>query len=253
MLNVFKKRKGFTLIELLVVIAIIAILAAILLPALGRARARAKQATCISNLKNIGLAFHMYALDWDYLPPAWGGPPPDTAAGSGDIGGNWVYLLANPYLGFTETGYDLWRDRLGAHATEPTVFTCPARSLLAGVTDLRPGARYEKNYSMNQYMAHRRLEAIVHPSRTLLAGDARDPSYHVTFWVYPWISFPEPVHAGGANLLFADGSVRWMKIGDIPGEVFYAHGYRPRIPGNPEAIVFWVGLGEDDPYPFLAP
>ena len=241
MLNVFKKRKGFTLIELLVVIAIIAILAAILLPALGRARARAKQATCISNLNNIGLAFHMYALDWDYLPPAWGGHWPDGVYdGTGDWDYNWVYLLANPYLGFTETGDDLWYDRLGEHATEPTVFTCPARSLLVGVQDLRPGARYEKNYSMNQYMAHRRLEAIVHPSRTLLAGDARHPFYHVTFWVYPHISFPVPVHAGGANLLFADGSVRWVREEDIPREVR----------DNPEAIVFWVGLGEDDPYPF---
>jgi prepilin-type N-terminal cleavage/methylation domain-containing protein len=55
------RKKGFTLIELLVVIAIIAILAAILLPALARARERGRQASCQSNLKQLGLALHMYA------------------------------------------------------------------------------------------------------------------------------------------------------------------------------------------------
>src|ERR1044072_7200814 len=77
-----RTRRGFTLIELLVVIAIIAILAAILFPVFAQAREKARQATCLSNLKQIGTGVVMYVQDYDEIYPLsqyfTGGP-----AGSG--------------------------------------------------------------------------------------------------------------------------------------------------------------------------
>ena len=66
---VMSKRNGFTLVELLVVIAIIAILMAILVPALRRARDQARAVVCRSNLRQIGLAANMYAEEWDMHVP----------------------------------------------------------------------------------------------------------------------------------------------------------------------------------------
>ncbi|MFA0737619.1 MAG: hypothetical protein LKKZDAJK_000711 [Candidatus Fervidibacter sp.] len=66
--------RGFTLIELLVVIAIIAILAAILFPVFSQAREKARQVTCVSNMKNIGMSLMQYVQDYDETFPAWRTP-----------------------------------------------------------------------------------------------------------------------------------------------------------------------------------
>src|SRR6266568_3508217 len=73
------RRTGFTLIELLVVIAIIAILAAILFPVFAQAREKARQTTCVSNLRQIGLGVNMYAQDYDEKMPPWTAKACDAA------------------------------------------------------------------------------------------------------------------------------------------------------------------------------
>lgn len=125
---------GFTLIELLVVIAIIAILAAILFPVFSRVKKKAYQTTCLSNLKQIGLAFQMYASDWeDLLPPgslgyfnwtySWntGDPPPPFLKDNLKA----TVAALYPYM----KNYDMWFCYLDVWQNEGTeVFGTPARA-----------------------------------------------------------------------------------------------------------------------------
>lgn len=108
------RQKGFTLIELLVVIAIIAILAAILFPVFGRARDNARRTSCLSNLKQMGLAFMQYAQDFDEVMPqtSWN---PGGSCGSVNNGcAFWWMDAVQPYVKSTQ------------------LFTCPARSKSIG-------------------------------------------------------------------------------------------------------------------------
>ena len=100
------RKSGFTLIELLVVIAIIAILAAMLLSALSRAREKARQAKCMSNLRQLHLAYMMYAEDYDGRSV----DNYDSAVGS------WVEFL-KPYLMVKSPG--------GGYGSQKDFFTVP--------------------------------------------------------------------------------------------------------------------------------
>jgi prepilin-type N-terminal cleavage/methylation domain-containing protein/prepilin-type processing-associated H-X9-DG protein len=138
------KRRGFTLIELLVVIAIIAILAAILFPVFAQARETARAAACLSNLKQVGLAVHMYAQDYDEEFPdgGYGGPrnwevnPDVNPAGQClDAGGGYAgRTIASvpgpqPFTG-CRYGFEFYRIlmhiQLGPYIKNSNVWYCPS-------------------------------------------------------------------------------------------------------------------------------
>jgi prepilin-type N-terminal cleavage/methylation domain-containing protein/prepilin-type processing-associated H-X9-DG protein len=112
-----RSQKGFTLIELLVVIAIIAILAAILFPVFAQARDKARQTTCVSNLKQLGTATLMYAQDYDGKFVPWYGP--DLAKNLG------------------------WAVSLEPYVKSDQVYVCPSDS------QTRPKGKKTRSYTMN--------------------------------------------------------------------------------------------------------
>lgn len=198
-------KKAFTLIELLIVIAIIALLAAILFPAFARARENARKISCLSNMKQMGLATMQYAQDYDESYPSvyWNG-----AAWSPTT--NYFYAAIYPYIKSTQ------------------VYICPSRKDTEGATFVMSSQAYRTTYVTNYFMSNADGYASAKPvtlamlpsvstyiglseTRTT-AGMMNDGFPHV--WKESDTSangqrqgFP---HFDGANYMFLDGHAKWL-------------------------------------------
>lgn len=181
-----RDREAFTLIELLVVIAILAVLAAILFPVFSRAREKGRQASCMSNLKQLGAALTMYTDDHD---------------GTYTRGQFWPFDDSHT-----------WIDAVGPYVKNRAVFVCPT------------GARDPYGYGYNiAYWGWGDLLDGMHGINDITpVHQSQVPQPAETIWVVDmgryWgcgleFGIEEPLrrHNGGANVLFVDGHVKWLQ------------------------------------------
>ncbi len=187
------RRFGFTLIELLVVIAIIAILAAILFPVFARAREKARQTSCLSNLKQIGLAETMYQQDYDERTASYQSHP----AAASDY--NFRAML-DPYMN---------NEQIWACASDNSAYSY-GPNITRTVSNGTTGHTY--------LYCFRKVASFKVPAETAIFTDTGG-----SWWRYDDI--PDELqrmdfrHNEGANVAYLDGHAKWVSEGFVMGEV----------------------------------
>ena len=198
--------RGFTLIELLVVIAIIAILAAILFPVFARAREKARQTACLSNLKQIGLAALMYAQDFDEKFPS--GRVCNWASG-GPYGSHQQVLM--PYV------------------KNMQMFECPSLLCYTETNPvIRPPNSWPGSYGYNHLICNGlKMAQIRRPAEMFYSFDCRNCwiDYNGAIWdrvsgrglglYYGNADQFTNWHNEGLNCVSADGHAKWEKLGNM--------------------------------------
>ncbi len=256
-----KAKKGFTLIELLVVIAIIAILAAMLLPALVKAKEKAGRIACVSNLRQWGLALNMYVDDNNQILPDFsiGNSTPGAPAGYDQDKIHWTDLAAFAAAG---QGNSAWfnalptyvsQRALSQYADNPTnfvtgrsIFNClAARFLPAEVDPLNRvafsyGINFKGTNGVTPASSPFKATVVLHPSAFVFFSDVRANSGEVPFYganplndlgaARGSLNHLSSRHAAGANLTFLDGHAAYFRYTYLA----YQKGTKIGDPGDPD-------------------